>query len=360
MWRTHTIAKPGESSSETWGDVPYVYRAGTGMWIPGSYDPDLNLVYWSTSQAKPWHRLARGTDGAALYSNSTLALDPDTGKIVWYRQTIPGESHDLDEGFESVLVDSGPRQSLFKIGKIGILWELDRRTGQIVRATDLSQQNIVHLEPDTGTVTYRPEMISKLNEPVDMCPGPGGFRNWAAMAYSPQTQAFYIPAEMSCARQTFLDVKKEPGGGGAGYGRRDDYLDPRSGGTLGRFIAVSTSGTVLWSQKQRAPFTTAALTTAGGLVFVGDWNRYIHAFDSKTGESLWQVRAPTSGQGFPVSYAVGGRQYVAVPVGVGAGTWFSSVPAKLSPELKRPNAGNAILVFALPPSSVSPPRRTTK
>ena len=102
--------------------------------------PELHLVYWSTSQPKPWTRAGRGTDGAALYSSSTLALDPDTGEIVWYRQTLPGETHDLDEVFENVLVDAGRRQSLYKMGKMSILWEIDRRTGRILHATDLASR----------------------------------------------------------------------------------------------------------------------------------------------------------------------------------------------------------------------------
>jgi alcohol dehydrogenase (cytochrome c) len=120
-----------------------MFRAGSDAWIPGSYDPDANLVYWGTAQAKPWARVVRGTDGAALYTNSTLALDPDTGKMKWYYQHIPGETQDMDEVFESILIDVGGRPSLFKMGKLGILWQLDRKTGAFVRATDLGYQNIL-------------------------------------------------------------------------------------------------------------------------------------------------------------------------------------------------------------------------
>ena len=94
----------------------------------------MNLIYWSTAQAKPWSRAARGTDGDALYSNTVLALDPDTGKIVWHNQLLPGETHDMDEVFENILVDAGSRKSLFKMGKLGILWQLDRQTGKFVSA----------------------------------------------------------------------------------------------------------------------------------------------------------------------------------------------------------------------------------
>ena len=131
LWRTSTVARPGEPGGDTWGDLPLTYRAGADAWIPGSYDPDTDLIYWSTAQPKPWASAQRGTEGAALYSNSTLALDPETGAIRWYFQHIPAETHDLDEVFEIVIVDRGDRRSLFKMGKIGVLWELDPRTGAV-------------------------------------------------------------------------------------------------------------------------------------------------------------------------------------------------------------------------------------
>ena len=115
LWRTSTIAQPGEPGGDSWGDLPATFRAGGDAWIPGSYDPATGLMYWSTSQAKPWARLSRGTDGDALYTNSALALDPETGRIAWYYQFVPGETHDLDEVFESVLIDHNGRRSLFKM-----------------------------------------------------------------------------------------------------------------------------------------------------------------------------------------------------------------------------------------------------
>ena len=186
-----------------------------------------------------------------------------------------------------------------------------------------------------------------------MCPSFGGVKSWRAMSYSPEMQAFYIPGQMTCQRIVFTDVKKVEGGGGAGQGRRVNYHHPDSGENLGEFIAMSTTGKVLWKIRQRAAFNTATLTTAGGLAFIGDWNRYINAYDVKTGELLWQTRAAQSPQGFPISYAAGGRQYVAIPVGVGAASWGTAIPQLLTPELKRPLSGNAIMVFALPRSPAS-------
>ena len=348
-WRTSTIARPGEPGGDTWGNLPLTLRAGGDAWIPGSYDPETNLVYWGTAQAKPWARVVRGTDGAALYTNCTLALDPDTGKLKWYFQHIPGETQDMDEVFENILIDVDGRKSLFKMGKLGILWQLDRTTGAFIHSSDLGYQNILDVNPQ-GKVTYRPGMIPEIGELIDMCPSTAGFKDWRAMAFSPQTNAMYIPMSLNCERATFGAVEdKTVGGGGVGPVQRKDHKHPQSGGNLGEFLAMDIrSGKVLWRNRTPAPSNTAALSTAGGLVFGGDWDRHMYAYDAATGKILWQTRLPTSAQGFPITYLAKGKQYVAMPAGVGGGSWSTLLGPELAPEIHRPNSGNALLVFALP------------
>jgi alcohol dehydrogenase (cytochrome c) len=349
LWRTSTIARPGEPGGESWGDLPLHFRAGGDAWISGSYDPETNLIYWGTAQAKPWARVARGTDGDALYTNSTLALDPDTGKMRWYYQHLRGETHDMDEVFESVLIDLNGRKSLFKMGKLGILWQIDRTDGKFVHATDLGYQNLVEVGPETGTVTYRPDKIPKLGVEVDFCPSTAGFKDWRAMAFSPQTNALYIPMSLTCERGTFGDVEKVVGQGGNGPVRRIDYKLPAGGGNLGEFLALDLkSGKVLWRQRMPTPFNTAALTTGGGLAFGADWDRHLFAYDVATGKILWQTRLLTSAQGFPISYIAKGKQYVAIPVGTGGGSWGTSIPASLARDIRPPKPVNALFVFALP------------
>jgi alcohol dehydrogenase (cytochrome c) len=220
-WRTSTIARPGEPGGDTWGDLPLMFRAGGDNWQAGSYDPKTNLIYYGTAQAKPWARFQRGTDGDALYTNSTLALDPDNGKMAWYYQHLPGDTHDMDETFERVLVDHDGKSSVFSMGKLAILWELDRKTGAFLSAHDLGYQTILsNIDPRTGKVTFRPDAIPRPGVEVSFCPSTAGFKSWKAMAYHPDTQAFYIPLNLTCEKGEFASVEHVEGGGGTGAVRQ--------------------------------------------------------------------------------------------------------------------------------------------
>ena len=351
-WRTSTVARPGEPGGDTWGDLPVMFRAGSDAWIPGSYDPVNRLIYYGTSQAKPWTRDARGTDGDALYSNSTLALDPTTGEMKWYFQHIPGDSHDMDETFERILIDYDSRQSVFSMGKLGILWENDRTTGAYVHASDLGYQNIVDLNTETGQLTYRDGMVVGVGEELFFCPSTGGFKSLRAMAYHPEAEAFYVPLNLQCEEAEFGPVEKREGGGGAGGVRgRKNHFHPDAPDQLGEFQAMDMrTGKTLWKHRRRAPYNTAALTTAGGLAFIGDWDRYVFAHDARSGDVLWQSRLSTMANGYPITYAVDGTQYVAFGAGnpLGGASWTSVIPLDLIREKRNPRSGNALFVFALP------------
>ena len=335
LWRTSTIARPGEPGGDTWGNLPLKYRAGGDAWIPGSYDAKTNLIYWGTAQPKPWARVSRGTDGDALFTSSTLALDPASGKVVWHHQFVPGESHDLDEAFENILIDHDGRSSLFEMGKLGILWEIDRKTGKFVAAHDLGYQTLLEVNPQTGDVTYRPEVIPKVGVPVEYCPGSGGNRDWPASAYHPGTHALYIPVHPSCGQFVYNEVSKENVGDFPFYssnsytGRRvlGTTAHPASPEHRGGFIAMDIrNGRILWRHPMRTRSNSAALTTAGGLAIVGSGDGDVYVHDVTDGTILFQVRMPTPVRGFPITYAVRGTQYLAIPVGatgsVGANTMY--------------------------------------
>jgi alcohol dehydrogenase (cytochrome c) len=349
IWRTSTIARPGEPGGDSWESLPLMFRAGGDAWMTGSFDPATNLVYWGTAQAKPWAQFQRGTVGDALYTNSTLALDPKTGKMQWYFQHLPGETHDMDETFERVLVDVNGRTSVFTMGKLAVLWELDRKTGKFVAAHDPGYQTLIDVDPKTGRAAYRANTIPKEGVEFRFCPSTGGFKSLRAMAYHPATRAFYIPLNLTCEDGTFGPVKLVEGGGGSGPVRRINLMHPESPDGLGELLAMDVNGKILWRHRTRTPPNTAALTMGDGLVLEGHWDRYFRVYDAATGKILYtSPRMPTLVQGFPITYAVNGKQFIAVPVGTGGGSWSSSMVTDTIPEARVPPATNSIFVFALP------------
>lgn len=361
LWRTYTVARPGEPGGDTWGGLRLELRGGVDTWIGGTYDPQLDLVFFGTAQAKPWHADSRGlsVDDQALYSNSTLALDPDDGRIVWYFQHVPGETLDLDVAYERVLADVKGRPVILTIGKDGILWKLDRRTGEYIDLAETVYQNVFDVvDRETGAVRYRQDIQeSKVGEWLSVCPSVAGGHNWYSTAFHPGTELLVIPLMQACMEFKGQEVDiyslAETRGRHGGMAERSYFEAPGTEGRLGKLAAYDVAAMKeAWSVEQRASFTTAALTTAGGLVFAGDIDRWFRAFDIETGDVLWETRLQTSALGFPITYEVDGVQYVAVPTGQGGGPpwrvalFLSPEFAMTTPEGQR---HNGLYVFRLAP-----------
>src|SRR5262249_14753912 len=202
LWRFNTVRRGTEQGAETWGKLADNLRIGGETWIAGSYDPDLDITYWGVAQAKPWMRASRGTSNfdSVLYTSSTVALKPKDGTLAWHYQHAPGESLDLDEVFERVLVDIGDQKVVFTIGKPGILWKLDRRNGAFLGYKETIFQNVFEsIDAKTGAPQYRPDILEQqTGQWVDSCPSTEGGHNWQAMSYVPQAGTLIIPLSQSC------------------------------------------------------------------------------------------------------------------------------------------------------------------
>ena len=362
LWRRGLIPAPGEPGDETWGDVPYERRAHVGSWMVPSYDPDLDLVYVGTSVTSPAPKfMLGGVDKAHLYHNSTLALDADTGEIVWFYQHL-NDHWDLDHPFERILVDTavapdagavswinprlqpGERRRVVTgiPGKTGVVYTLDRATGEFLWATPTISQNVISsIDGATGAVTENTELVfTASGQEVLACPHASGGKDWEAGAYSPLTNTLYMPLRNVCARMLASTAGAEDDLSNALYALL--WRSQITPGTdqVGTVQAISVeTGEITWTHEQRAA-TMSLVATGGGLVFGGDVNGRFRALDQETGEVLWEINLGSSVSGFPIAFAVDGRQYIAVSTG-------TPRFLDLTPEL-RPSFGNNLFVFALP------------
>lgn len=361
-WRFHTIARPGQPGGNSWNGAPVDQRFGASVWTSGSYDPTLNLVYWGIAQTYdtatlllPHAKKGKSADG--LYTDSTVALDPDTGKLVWYYQHMKRDIWDLDWVFEQTLlrlpVNGKPTNLVVTGGKIAVFDAVARNNGRYAFSVDMGLQNVVtHIDPRTGQKTINPKLKPEANVTKLVCPHPGGVRSWPATSYNPVTKILYVPMEESCMDFTWRP--RSASATAAGGSDMDWVLLPRpdSDGKVGRVAAINLeTRKMVWTRRQRAPMSSSILTTAGGLAFVGSRDRVFRAMDAADGKTLWKIRLDAQPSSSPVSYSVDGRQYVAVVAG-GGGAHDVTWPV-LTPEISDPSGGNVLWVFEVPGAGAS-------
>lgn len=360
LWRVNTIARPGEEGGDTWGGLPLESRWHVSPWVSGSYDPELNLIYMGTGVPGPYPSVAHGrNEGDALFSNSTLAIDADTGEVVWYYQHLPGDDWDMDHPFERILVDTvidpspevpwfnpdidpeEERRVVWAAGKAGTQFVLDRETGEFLWARPMVHQNVILDIDDEGQVETNAAMRhQEVGDTVIV--GPRAGKDWWTGTYSPRTGAVYQPLLNAWLEQTSTEFT---GSGQAAI--RVTIPSPDRGDTPGAVKAFSVStGELLWEYHQFAPMLGGLVSTGGGLVFGGDINRRFYAFDDETGDILWQSILNARVTGGAISYGVDGRQYVAVAAG--GGTVYEAFNLTEGLEWSAPSGSNSIFVFALP------------
>jgi len=366
LWRTHTIARPGDEADETWNGSPVDSRFHASPWMPGSYDADLDLLFWGTGVPAPHARVLRPEgDGDLLYTDSTLALDPDTGEIVWYFQYTPNDNWDLDAVFDRFVVETVVNPNPDEVAwispnvtpgetrhvltgapdKTGMIYTIDAETGEFLWAREQTYQNIkLDLDLETGRPVYNEDAIhTELDQTLLICPHVGGGRNWPAGSYSPVNNAIFTPLNNTCTEATPYADERIPGGG---QYRWPAVQVPDGSGDIGRLQAVSAeTGETLWTWEQGPALGGGIMTTAGDLLFSGDINRRFRAFDANNGDVLWETILSGPVSGHPITYAVDGQQYVAIAVG--GGTLQEGNFGPLTPEVAIRRGSNAVYVFTV-------------
>lgn len=372
VWKFYTAAAPGEPGGNTWGNVPVEKRNGSTWGLPGSYDPVRKLIYWGIANPSPYPRLTRhgSPDGvsrsapADLYTNSTVALNADTGKLAWYYQHLPGDDWDADHTHERILlrtpINPDPREVKWinpriprgqerdisvSVGEPGGIWALDRGTGEFLWATpfpyDVPEFYISHIDVETGkTFLNWDKVFKKDGDRSLICYH--NTRGYWPTAYHPGTNSIYVPFTESC-----LDMEAKAANP-TGFGIR--VGTPRPGSDPQKFAGIAkvnmATGQIQRFYTAPVPGNGAMLTTAGGLLFWGDLDRRFRAFDADSGKILWETILGGTIQMSTITYAVSGRQYVAVMTGDGQSATANLL--RQVPKLTPPRGHNAIYVFALP------------
>jgi alcohol dehydrogenase (cytochrome c) len=348
-WRFHTVARPGQPGGDSWNGQPVEARTGGSVWVGGSYDSELNLAFFgpaATYNPMAMREPKPGFTNEGLYSNTTLALNPDDGTLVWYYQHFANDQFDHDWAYERQIVEldvSGARRKVVVTGgKQAVFDALDAATGAYLFSVDMGLQNIIAaIDPKTGAKILNPAAILKPGQVVSrssmtgLCPDLLGARNMMSTSIDARRKLLFAPLTDTC-------IQPWPKGE-----RWQKTPDSAAAGKYGMLRALDLqSRKVLWTARDKAPPVGGALATAGALIFLGDADRNVRAYDARSGKVLWQARLDNAPVSYPVTYSVDGRQYIAFATNSG----FVHVQAMQQAAKARPtpNMGATLWVFALP------------
>jgi alcohol dehydrogenase (cytochrome c) len=348
-WRFYTIARPGQEGDNSWNGLPVQKRSGGSVWVGETYDAQTGLVYFGTAptyDVVPLRVVTQpGVTNDALYTDATIALDPDTGKLVWYYQHEKNDQLDHDWVFERQIMDmmvgGVKRRVVITAGKQAIYEVLDAKTGKYLFSMDLGMQNTIDsIDPVTGEKHKSPAAIPAPNEVLQglrkegICPNAAGAHSLTSAAYSPATRLVYVPLADVC-------VNPKPGGP-----QWQKNPTPETKGKFGMLQAIDLEHhKVVWTAREVPPPVSAALATGGGLVFNGDADRWFKAYDDKTGKLLWRTRLDNIPTSSPITFQSGGKQYIAVSTT--GGNLQSRDVAGVAGLATSPNDAATLWVFSL-------------
>lgn len=353
LWTFDTVAKPGQPGGNTWNGLPAEKRNGGSVWTSGTYDAESGLALWGVAQTYdtgPLRDLKPGENNDALFTNSTLAFEPRTGKLAWYFQHMKNDQYDLDWVFDRVVgtlqVDGQPRRVVITGGKEGLFDALDAATGKYIKTVDMGLQDfIIAIDPVTGDKTVDPAKVPGRDKgAVFVCPHAGGGRNWSPTSFNPDTRQLYVNGRDVC-----MDMVPAQGAGFLSTGVNTQYSPPPEGdGNYGVLQSLDMeTGKISWEVRRRQTFDMGILTTAGGLLFTGVMDRQFLAYDQATGKELWRTGVSGVPNASPITYSVDGKQYVAMVTGHGNPLAFGI--SDVIPETQLPPINSStVYVFALP------------
>jgi alcohol dehydrogenase (cytochrome c) len=365
LWRNEMIPRPGQPGDETWAGSSFESRWMTGVWGQLTYDPALDLVYYGSTGVGPASEAQRKMPGATMAgTNTRFAIRPKTGAVVWKHQVLPRDNWDQECTFEMMIINTpvnpettgmlavnprarrGPRKTLTGVPcKTGIAWSFDAATGEFLWAKPTTEQNLVASIDPEGLVTVNENAVLKeVGKTYHVCPTYNGGRDWPQGAYNPRSNVMYMPLTNLCIDSTArTDREAAPQ---FVYNTTNVGKFATGKDKVGRIDAISVeTGKTLWSWETRVSNYSPILATGTGLLFNGSMDRYLRALDADNGKVLWQTRLGSQAVGGTVTYAVNGRQYIAITAGGGP---IAAVAVGMTPEADTSSGGNAVYVFALP------------